>query len=166
MSRCDASVTSNRKISELHLVFSSWVKCSKSWHLALNKVSLVFRPVCTALNLYHGTDEIGTRTHFIRAWTTYLHGPSTDKQRRPEGGGGGGATGAICPRPPDFVGAKYYKRYKIFLFYCSWGEVGDKAPKRNFTQAPQKDQGGPADKMVTVLRVPISSVPCYKLRVV
>ncbi len=24
-------------------------------------------------------DEIGTRTHFIRAWTTYLHGPSTDK---------------------------------------------------------------------------------------
>ena len=24
-------------------------------------------------------DEIGTRTHFIRTWTTYLHGPSADK---------------------------------------------------------------------------------------
>ena len=27
----------------------------------------------------NGTDEIGTRTHFIRAWTAYLHSPSTDK---------------------------------------------------------------------------------------
>ncbi len=23
--------------------------------------------------------KLATRTHFIRAWTTYLHGPSTDK---------------------------------------------------------------------------------------
>jgi hypothetical protein len=24
-------------------------------------------------------NEIGTSTHFISAWTTYLHGPKTDK---------------------------------------------------------------------------------------
>ena len=37
------------------------------------------RPVYTSFKLQHGTDEIDTRTHFIRAWTIYLHGPNTDK---------------------------------------------------------------------------------------
>ena len=31
------------------------------------------------LNFWHGTDKTGTRTNFIRAGTTYLDGPSTDK---------------------------------------------------------------------------------------
>ena len=61
---------------------------------------------------------------------------------------GRGATGAICPPASRLCGGQNtIRRYKISLFYCSWGEVGEKAPQKNFAQAPQKDQGGPADKM-------------------
>ena len=36
-------------------------------------------PIYTTLNIWYGSDKNGTRTKFIRARTTYLQGPSTDK---------------------------------------------------------------------------------------
>ena len=35
--------------------------------------------VYTALDFWHGRDTTGTRTIFIRAGTSYLHGPSTNR---------------------------------------------------------------------------------------
>ena len=39
----------------------------------------VLRPIYTTLDFWYGSDKNGTRTKFIRARTTYLQGPSTDK---------------------------------------------------------------------------------------
>ena len=45
------------------------------------------------LNSWHGTDKTGTRTIFIRAWTTYLGSPSTCKS---------GTAGTFIRAVPNF----------------------------------------------------------------
>ena len=51
------------------------------------------KPVYTTLNSWHGTDKTGTRTIFIRAWTTYLGSPSTCKS---------GTAGTFIRAVPNF----------------------------------------------------------------
>ena len=68
----------DRLVHIIHVMcchFSAAILCNHSINTKIYSVGMlkvymsVLRPVYTTLNLWHGTDEIGTRTHFIRAWT-------------------------------------------------------------------------------------------------